>query len=375
MKVAVITTSRADWNSLGMVAKELERRIGGRLTVLCVSDHAAGGDVLAEFPTARWLELAGDRPGYRAAELLEALQSALEAVDPDMVVICGDRYETLQAAFCASLMGIPVAHLAGGDVSGGSTDEKYRHAITKLADVHFPTHREAAERIIQMGEDPHRVHSCGSASVDRVIQTPIMPLAETTKLLGLPDSRPFILLNWQPETPRDSGLPELLDALVINPMPVVCVGINPDPGSDAAGQLLAAVVRKPNSRLSTWVGKQNLPPELYLSALAHCACLIGNSSSGFYEAPHYGTAVINVGNRQRGRGPTPACMVHVEADASKITTVLKILNSDPEFREVPQFLFGDGHAAPQIADAILSYEGVHIGGKLFRDHQSGGYLP
>jgi UDP-hydrolysing UDP-N-acetyl-D-glucosamine 2-epimerase len=373
VQIAVVTTSRADWNSLGMVAYEL-REQGADLTIMAPFTHA-GRDVLqtegwtVTLYGRHWLgtnaEMIND--AYALMDLGLAWQDrprqASEAARPDLVLLCGDRHETLSAAFAAAALGIPIAHLAGGDVSGGSSDERYRHAVTKLADVHFPTHHEAAKRIRAMGENPAMIFMHGSASIDRMLHTQTLTLSETATELGLQDSRPFILCNYQPETPTDESFGRMMDALAITSLPVVFASANPDPGAAEVNARIALFAeRHPHGAIV----HHNMPPVLYLSALRHAACLIGNSSSGFYEAPYYGTPVINVGNRQQGRGPVPRCMILAGATVAGLAAMVRV---HPEFREVPEFLFGDGHAAPAIARTILQMDGQLTERKLFHDGQ------
>lgn len=340
MKVAVITTSRADWNSLGMVAKAL-LAAGADMRVLASSDHPAVETIRAD----------GCAKDGRAYDLFDnpvkALTEALERFEPDMALVCGDRHETLLAAYWAAMAGIPLAHLAGGDVTTGSMDERWRHAITKMADLHFPTSWESASRIAQMGESQQSIHMLGSASVDRMLATPIMPLAETTKALGLPDSRPFLLLNWQAGLNTAKELPPLMDALRSQPMPVVFLGLNPERGAREEEFFIVSGARP------GWPRHPNLRPELYLSALAHCHALVGNSSSGFYEAPYYGTPVFNVGTRQNGR-TRPWCVLDIGTGPHGMLHLRQALPRAHRFDR--QYPHGDGHAAPAIAKAILAYQ-------------------
>lgn len=350
MRIAIITTSRADWNGLGMVAKALHAQ-GAELRICAIYDHA-GMDVVEREAAGVGLmvKIGGDLNITRAADFMDTLVrwNFGEGWRPDIVAVCGDRHETLLAAFASVFAGVPVAHIAGGDVTLGSSDDKYRWAISMLAHLHFPTNETARTRLLAAGCAPN-VYLYGSPAIDRLMRTPIMPRAELCKALGLEDARPYILANWQPETPRDHGLPEMLQALAFNSMPGVIVGVNPDPGADSAEQrIMEFTAGKPK-----WRRHGNLAPELYLSALFHAHCLIGNSSSGFYEAPYYGTPVINIGERQRGR-PQPKCMAWVPVvSTAEIAAALQDLDI-PRRYDIQQ-LYGDGTAAPKIANAILKW--------------------
>lgn len=337
MRILALTTSRADWNSLGMVAMALRDR---------------GADV----EVTHW----DDMPHDAAVRGDGFGTTRLVTKRPHMVVVCGDRMESLVGAVGLVAKGVPIAHLAGGDVSGGSLDERWRHAITKIADVHFPTHEKAAARLLRMGEHPGRVHMLGSASIDRLRVTPLLSAEDTAGELKQPPG--YILCNWQAETAGGAtgGPSALLVALAEVGTPVVFVGCNPDPG---AAEDEAMIVAWAEAHGATFIA--NMSPRLYLSALAHASVLVGNSSSGFYEAPYYGTPVVNVGKRQDGRGPVPVCMVHVANDANMIAWQVAMAVEAP--RPQPEMLFGDGHAAERIAATILSYEGVDLGGKRFHD--------
>lgn len=370
MHVAAISTSRADWNSVGAVAKAL-RELGVRITVFSPADNPANPFIANDLVRDELLVAYGPVRPVARDELealfvrdgmgLQSLGGALRAYAPDMALLCGDRHETLQAAFCAAVVGIPIAHLAGGDVSGGSLDERWRHAITKIADVHFPTNHNSAWVILRMGEDRARLHMLGSAAVTTLLKTPIIPLAETTKMLGLPDNRPFVLVNWQPETPREgAGLAAILSALASLPVEhAVFVGPNADPGASNVREVLT------KAPMPGWRFWENLPPADYLNALAHCAVLIGNSSSAFYEAPYLGAYTINVGPRQLGRTPVPQGMATVEATPAAVMAALDWAMKVQG--RIYERLFGGPDPAGDIAKRILTYEHVDFTGKVFHD--------
>ena len=361
MKVMVVSTSRADWNGLGEVAKAL-REHGAVIDIFGTPEAPRDAIKYDGFAVRRAAGNTVRRPQSaegevhrivnRDATYMISAATAMGRFKPEIVLLVGDRHETLCMAIVAAQMGIPIAHVAGGDVTGGSLDEGWRHAITKIASVHFPTHAEAAARIINMGEDPAHVHMLGSPSVDRIKDTQLFNIRHTCIRMEFRWPQ-FILANWQPETPVDHGLPAVLEALRKFHMPVVFVGPNRDPGASAAFAMVMECVEAAGN----WAFHQSLPPQVYLSALSHCRCLIGNSSSGFYEAPYYGTPVINVGGRQAGRVPVPRCMVSVPAE------VQPILNALAGARRMPvERPYGDG-AAQAIAKTILALRGSQLARK------------
>jgi len=221
--------------------------------------------------------------------------------DVDIAVLLGDRYEVLRAATDIYLCQIPIAHLSGGDITEGSQDDCMRHAITKLSHLHFPTNEESAQRIIQMGEEPWRVHAVGYPGVNG--DNEIAEFSEIKCWTWGFEKQDFILVVWHPNTFASieenmhevKELTTALDRLKLN---CVVIGPNKDKGHDEISKHLFGWTKdnKVNSCYSF-----DLPRPVYLSMLQHAQCLVGNSSSGIYEAPTFGTPVVNIGDRQKGR--------------------------------------------------------------------------
>lgn len=237
----------------------------------------------------------------------ENLRLSMKAYRPDMVVLLGDRYETLVAASVAHLLGIPIAHLCGGDITLGAVDDGFRHAITKLAYWHFPMCARHAERIEQMGETYERIFTIGSPGVD-LLMTPPMSIMELEKELGHRIRSPLTLVCYHPETATKRSIDEQLvnlTARFTHEGTIVISGANNDPGGEAINEWLChwalwnnQVFRKSYSQL-TW-----------LSLMYHADTLIGNSSGFIVEGmtmrqeldhrPNRPEIII-VGDRQRGR--------------------------------------------------------------------------
>jgi UDP-hydrolysing UDP-N-acetyl-D-glucosamine 2-epimerase len=263
---------------------------------------------------------------------------------PDFAIVLGDRHEVLGAVTALNLMNIPIAHLSGGDITEGSQDNAMRHAITKLSHIHFPTNTDAAARIIDMGEESWRVFTVGCPGIDKVLATELIPKEEVCRRLGI--TAPYILVSYQPATLSDDPIEEaqiLLDYLSVAGMPCVFASVNPDAFSTHIGQMFANFSVRHNGIIF------DMPQRLYLSAMKHCEYMIGNSSSGFYEAPTLKVPFINIGDRQKGR-IAAANILSVQAKdiAAAVTHLhgIKMLQiTNP---------YGDGHAAEHIASIMRS---------------------
>lgn len=235
----------------------------------------------------------------------------LNNIKPDLVILAGDRFEILGAAVAAHLMGIPIAHLSGGDVTEGSQDDAMRHAITKLAALHFPTNWDSANRLIAMGEEKWRIHMVGAPQIDYLLAQELYSREETLERLGFQNVRvaaqEYALVAYQPPTMEVDPAAEI-DELLRNlgkddpdwPTPhYIFTTVNPDAGG-------VEITRKITKFCSASYDQHrivNMGSKLFLSAMKHCRYIIGNSSAGFYEAPTLGTRFVNIGDRQNGRSP------------------------------------------------------------------------
>jgi UDP-hydrolysing UDP-N-acetyl-D-glucosamine 2-epimerase len=357
--VCVVSVSRADRAMAAVVGRALDE--AGVSALAIVVDDPLGPDSLIEDHGVRTRRIpaymSGDGPadlGRRMGALTGAFAEVLADERPDMVILTGDRYETLAAAGAASLAGLVIAHLHGGELTLGAMDDAFRHAITKLAHLHFPATEAAAARLIRMGEEDWRITLAGAPGLDLLMSAPPMPRGDFFSALSINDPGDFILATWHPETLTAdggaTGLEALLAALAETGRPILFTGVNADPGG--AGQA---------GRIRAWAEGQaaiHLIPSLgplYAPALAHAAVMAGNSSSGIIEAAAFALPVVNVGDRQKGRdrganvldaGPDPAAV------RQALTRAL-----DPAFRSSLTGManpYGDGRAGPRIAARLAS---------------------
>ncbi|MEH6664558.1 MAG: UDP-N-acetylglucosamine 2-epimerase [Brevundimonas sp.] len=358
-KVAVVSVSRADRAMAAVAARALDE--AGVQALAIVVDDPLGPDSLIEDHGVRTRRLParmdGDSPadlGRRMGALTAAFAGAFAEERPDIIVLTGDRYETLAAAGAASLAGTIIAHLHGGELTQGALDDAFRHAVTRLSHLHFPATDAAAARLIRMGEETWRITTAGAPGLDLLMSAPPMPRAELFHALNMADPGDFVLATWHPETLTAdggaAGLEALLAALADAGRPVLFTGVNADPGG--AGQA---------ARIRSWAGGQaavHLIPSLgplYAPALAHAAVMAGNSSSGVIEAAAFALPVVNVGDRQKGRD-RGANVIDAAADPAAVRQAL-IRALDPAFRSSLTGManpYGDGGAGPRIAARLAA---------------------
>lgn len=244
--------------------------------------------------------MAGEIAKYAKMQFLRWEKSV--KVEADIAVICGDRFETVDLAFTLNLNHIPVAHLSGGDITEGSQDDCFRHAITKLSHLHFPTSKEAFHRVLQMGEEPWRVHMCGSPSIDNLRS--LLPISREVALwhVGLKPTK-FVLVCLHPNTlgklyEEINELHEYLTKLPYG-MGKVFIGPNADEGADK----IIYTMLKWSEELPNSAYVKAVPRPVFLSLMKHCEEMVGNSSAMLYEAPTLGTKCVMIGDRQQGRKP------------------------------------------------------------------------
>jgi len=284
------------------------------------------------------------------------LSTAFEHLKPDAVVTVADRFETMATAIAATYMNIPLVHVQGGEISG-NIDDRVRHAITKLADIHFASTEESRNRVISMGEDPNIVFNYGCPSIDVLAHSDLSINNETMAKYGgtgtsIDWSKPFLLMLQHPVTTsygegmQQAG--ETLRALErIDDVQKVVLWPNVDAGTDDVAKAIR-VFREKN-RGKNFHYFRNFSPEDYARVLKNAVCCIGNSSSFIRECSFLGTPTVIVGDRQAGRehGKNTVFANYDRADIEK-----KISEQISVGRYEPDYLFGTGNAGVRIADEL-----------------------
>lgn len=287
------------------------------------------------------------------------LATIFDNLKPDVVVSVADRYETIATAVTAAYLNIPLAHVQGGEVTG-SIDDKVRHAVTKLANIHLVANDHAAARVIRLGEDPSCVFVTGCPSVDLAATVQrlaerdnIDPLAGTTGVGAAVDPHAGFVVVMQHAVTTEYGdaaqqVSDTLQAIRTLDLPAVWFWPNVDAGSDQISKVLRRA-RETGEASQTYFLK-NLAPEEFLRLLLRARCLVGNSSVGIRESSYLGLPVVNIGSRQEGRDRGPN-VIDVPHDREAIAAAIRQQWHAGAYPSVP--LYGDGHAGERIA-ALLA---------------------
>ena len=363
-RICVVTGSRAEYGLLYWLLREIDADPDLELQLVATAMHLAprfgetwrviedDGFVIDEKVD---MQLASDTPVAIAKSIgagTIGMADALDRLEPDVVVVLGDRFEILAVAQAALVLRIPVAHIHGGESSQGAIDESIRHAVTKMAHLHFVAAEPYRHRVIQLGEVPHRVFNVGAPGLDNITRLPLLDLEALGDALAFPLDHGFFLVTYHPATLGNDdpavALGELVAAMETFPeKKVLFTGVNADTGNERVARMMAQVAERQTGRVALFA---SLGQVRYLSAMKHCAAVIGNSSSGIIEAPAMKVPTVNLGNRQRGRLKAASVIDCCERRDDIAAAIAKALS--PVFRETLQgteSLYGFGGAAERIA--------------------------
>lgn len=371
--VCVVIGSRANYASIKSAMRAIQAHDGLQLRVVAAASSLLDryGEVVDVIERdgftvdeRAYMLIEGETPQTMAQSTgvgLLCLPSVFARLKPDVVITVGDRFETMATAIAASYMNIALAHTMGGEVTG-TIDESIRHAVTKLAHIHFPANQDAADRIMRMGEDPATVHVVGCPRMDIVAEIAAKyakGLQANEELIRegvgqtLDFTKPYLLVMQHPVTTEygdgEQHIAEVLAAAASFDMQTVVMWPNADAGSeDIARGIRKYREKKKPPHMHFY---KNLPPDVFIPLMMHAACMIGNSSAAIREGSFLGVPAVNVGTRQGGR-QSAGNVIHADYNETDIRAAIERQLQHGRYDRTP--LYGDGNAGHRIADILAS---------------------
>jgi UDP-hydrolysing UDP-N-acetyl-D-glucosamine 2-epimerase len=369
-KVCVFTGTRAEYGLLYWLMREIQNSPELKLQLLVSGSHLASefGETWKQIEADGFtidekvdMHLESDAPVAVAQSMALGLAGCAEALDrlkPAIMVVLGDRYEALAAAEAAMVLGLPIAHIHGGEASEGVMDDAIRHAITKLAHLHFPAAEPYRAKIVQLGEDPDRVFNVGAPALDQIARASLLDRAALGRDIGFDLGERFFVVTFHPAAldaaSSDVALRALFDALDRFPdHRILFTKANADPDGRHINRLIEDYAARQKDRVHAVA---SLGSRRYLSAVATCDAVIGNSSSGLIEAPALGQPTVNIGDRQKGRLRAPSvidCRPETDEIVKSISRALSREFQDTAARrESP---YGSAGASKRICEVLAAH--------------------
>ncbi|MFK7777238.1 MAG: UDP-N-acetylglucosamine 2-epimerase [Gimesia sp.] len=366
-KVCLVTGSRAEYGLLRPLIEEIISEASFTLQLLVTGSHLS-----PEFGLT-YQEIEAD--GYQIDERVEVVMSsdspvgicksmglglisfseAYARLQPDLIIVLGDRYEIFSAVSAAHISRIRVAHLHGGEVTEGAFDDALRHSITKMSHFHFTSTEIYRKRVIQLGEHPDRVFCVGAIGLDSINRLNLLSREELESSLGMSLNRRNLLCTFHPVTlQKDVSVQQVQSLLKVleqlEETNIIFTKSNADTDGRIINELIDEFTQKNESRYQSFV---NLGQLRYLSAMQYVDAVIGNSSSGILEAPAFKIGTVNIGDRQTGR-IKPESVIDCEPTETGIASALKTLYSPDFQRRCAQTTnpYGDGQTSQGIVKIL-----------------------
>jgi len=314
-KICIVTTTRAEYGILKPLLSEIDADDTLTLELVVTGTHLS----VKHGATYKEIEADGfkidakiamnldddsnEALSFAMAQLQRDITKVFSDLEPDIVVILGDRYEILSVATAAMMLHIPLAHIHGGEITEGAIDDSIRHAVTKLSQLHFTSTEEYAQRVIQLGEQPNRVFNVGSLAVEQIKKLPLLSKEELEKSLAFTFGERNLLVTYHPETlshlSPQKQFQELLNALdELQETKIIFTKANADAGGAVINAMIEDYVQKNSDKAAAF---SSLGQLRYFSTIMYVDAVVGNSSSGILEVPSFHKPTINIGERQKGR--------------------------------------------------------------------------
>lgn len=364
-KIAIATGTRADWGLLSPIARRLADSPNVEIAIMATNMHydskygmtykeiiADGFEIASEIPVF-------GSPAEISAKCLIEFNKAFSQINPDCVIILGDRFEMVAVAMAAVLAKVPIVHIAGGAISEGAFDDSFRHAITKMSTLHLTETEQYRQRVIQMGEFPENVVNTGAIGVYNAMNLSLMSKQELEKSIGFELGDESLLVTLHCATlemlPPQIQMQNLLQALDTIPD---CKILFTHPNNDSDAETLISMIDDYASKNSDRVC---VVPSLgrlrYLSALRYVKGVVGNSSSGLVEVPSMGIPTLDIGIRQRGRTAGDS-VLNCGTSADEITIGLKKILS-PEMQQIASMAknpYAQSDTLERMVSSILTFD-------------------
>lgn len=365
--ICVVTGSRADFGLFRPLLNKIKKAKDLKLQLIVVGPHLSikFGSTYKEIEREEYeitkkvdMQLISDTEiGICKSIGLGVIRfaEALNELRPDLVVLLGDRFETLACAIVSHVSKIPIAHIHGGERTEGAIDDAFRHAITKMSLLHFTAAKEYRQRVIQLGESPDRVFNVGALGIDNIRMCKLLGKDALEKEMGFNFAARNILVTFHPVTlerrSAKAQFKELLKAIdSFSDIGVIFTEPNADTGNSAIRDLIDVYVKKNGLKAVCF---ENMGTLRYLSTLQAVNAVVGNSSSGIIEAPSFGVPTINIGDRQKGRLMAKS-IINCAPQAKQIRNAIKKAFS-PRFVKFCKTVnnpYGKGNAAEKIYKVI-----------------------
>jgi UDP-hydrolysing UDP-N-acetyl-D-glucosamine 2-epimerase len=374
-RVAIVTTSRADLSPLLPVMRAVDAHPGLALEVLATGMHLAPGHraSLADLESAGFAPAAtietidGDSAAAVDAAIargIDGFAARFAAAAPDILVVLGDRFDMFPAAVATIPFRIPLAHVHGGEVTEGAFDDQFRHAVSKIAHLHFVAAGEFAARLARMGEETWRITVCGAPGLDGLAAASDIGRDGIQSRTGIPAAAPFSLVTVHPETAAGPSPADQIAAFLAAADAVPGWLLITAPNADPGGAIFRSRIEAFCTENDRAVFLENAGPDLYPSLMRHAAAVVGNSSSGIIEAGFFGRPVVNIGERQAGR-PAGENVVPVPWQADAIANAWREALGDEAHRRAASAAspYGRGDAGARIANVLAE---TPLGPRLLR---------
>lgn len=366
-KICVVTGTRAEYGLLKPIIKKIQEDDSLSLQIVATGTHLLpdygltldriiedGYNIDARVP----IVLSGDSKEVLPHSIghgIIGFSQTFEILDPDIVLVLGDRYEIFAAAIAASFGGRILAHIHGGDKLQAGFDEYARHAITKISHIHFAATKKSAERIIKLGENPENVYVCGSPSIETIKTIEFLTKKELYQKLNLNENIPIILFVVHPISTNPEKASEevklLLDAVLEYQHQIVLIYPNVDPGSKNIIEVIEKYGTRYPNKIKLFKSLQHYD---YLNLMKFSDLMVGNSSSGIIESSAFKLPVVNIGHRQKGRECADN-VINVNYSHEEIINAINTCLYDQKFQEDLKNCinpYGEGNSSDIICDVL-----------------------